>query len=160
MKMPFRLINSRETFQRDMDIALIGLICDCVVVYLDDIKIFSKDRKDHITHLRRIFNRCRRYGISLNPKKYVFSVDEGRLLRFIVSKEGMMIDLERTESISKIPPPHNKKSMQSFLVNINFVRIFVPSFVETIKPLQDMIKNNVDLKLGPKENAFKKKIKS
>jgi hypothetical protein len=48
--------------------------------------------------LRRVFNRCRRYGISLNPKKYVFAVDEGKLLGFIVSKHGMKIEPERTES--------------------------------------------------------------
>jgi hypothetical protein len=148
-----------KLFQRAMDIDFRGLIGDCVVVYLDDVTVFSKDKKDHITHLRRVFNRCRRYGISLNPKKYVFVVDEGRLLGFIVSKEGMMIEPERTESISKIPPPHNKKSMQSFLGKINFVRRFVPSFVETVKPLQDMIKKDTEFKWGPKEKASFEKIK-
>jgi hypothetical protein len=66
------LINVGATFQRDMDIAFIGLIGDCVVVYLDDVIVFSKDKKYHIAHLRKIFNRCRRYGISLNPKKIYF----------------------------------------------------------------------------------------
>jgi hypothetical protein len=55
-----------------MDIAFIGLIIDCVVVYLDDVTVFSKDKKDHIAHLRKIFNRCRRYDISLNPNKSLF----------------------------------------------------------------------------------------
>jgi hypothetical protein len=58
--------------------------------------------------LRRIFKRCRRYGISLNPPKNVFAVDEGKLLEFIVSKYGMNIEPKRTEVITKIPPPHNK----------------------------------------------------
>jgi hypothetical protein len=56
----------------------------------------------------------------------------------------MMIEIERTEAISKIPFPHNKKFMQSFLKKINIVRRFVLSFVETVKPLQDMIKKNAD----------------
>jgi hypothetical protein len=80
-KIPFGLINVGETFQREMDIAFRGLIEDCVVVYLDDVIVFSKDKKYHIAHLRRVFNRCRKYGISLNPKKYVFVVDEGRTFR-------------------------------------------------------------------------------
>jgi len=61
-------------------------IGDCVVVYLDDVTVFSKYKTDHITHLRKVFNIFRRYGISINPKKYVFFVDEGRLLGFIVYK--------------------------------------------------------------------------
>jgi hypothetical protein len=63
----------------------------------------------------------------------------------------MIIEPERTEAISKIPPPHNKNSMQSFLGKINFVRIFVLSFAETVKPLQDMIKKDVEFKWGHKE---------
>jgi len=74
-KIPFRLVNPGETFQRAMCIYFIRLISDCVVVYLDDVTIFSKDMKYHIAHLRRIFNKCRRYGISLNLKKFVFAVD-------------------------------------------------------------------------------------
>jgi hypothetical protein len=54
--MPFSLINVGETFQREMDIAFRGLIRDCVVVYLDDVTIFSKGKKYHIAHLRRVFN--------------------------------------------------------------------------------------------------------
>jgi len=141
-KMSFGLINEGATFQRAMDITFKGLLGECVVVYLDDVTIFSRDRKDHITHLRKVFNRCKRYGVSLNPKKIVFAVDEGKLFGFIVSKHGMKIEPERTETISKIPPPNNKKSMQSFLGRITFVRIFVPSFAEIVKPLQDMIKKN------------------
>jgi hypothetical protein len=110
--MSFGLINARETFQRAMDIDFRGTIGDYVVVYLDDVIVFSKDMTNHITHLRKFFNRCKRYGISLNPKKSVFVVDEGKLLRSIVSKEGMMIEPERTQTISKILPHHNNKSMQ------------------------------------------------
>jgi hypothetical protein len=58
----------------------------------------------------------------------------------------MMIDLVRAEVISKLPPPHNKKFMQSFMGKINFVCRFIPSFSETIKPLQDMVKQKVEYK--------------
>jgi hypothetical protein len=108
--MPFGLINARENFQRAMGIEFMGLISNCVVVYLNDVTIFSKDKRDHISHLVKIFNRCRRYEISLNPKKFSFAVNEGKLLGFVVSKYGIMIELERTKSISKIPFPHNKKN--------------------------------------------------
>jgi hypothetical protein len=106
--MQFGLINVGETFQREMDIAFRGLNGDCVLVHLYDVTIFSKDKKDHINHLRRVFNRCTRYGISFNPKKYVFVVDKGILLGFIISKHGIEIEPKRTKAISKIPPPHKK----------------------------------------------------
>jgi hypothetical protein len=66
-KIPFELINVGETFQRAMDIDFRGLIGDFIVVYLNDVIVFSKDRKYHINHLRWIFN------------KSIFAVDEGRL---------------------------------------------------------------------------------
>ena len=119
-KMPFGLINARATFQRAMDIAFKGLIGKFGVIYLDDVTVFSKNRTDHLIHLRRVFEHCRKYGISLNPKKSIFSVTEGKLLGFVVSKQGINIDPERTRAISQISMPHSKKSMQSFLGKINF----------------------------------------
>jgi hypothetical protein len=52
-----------------MDIAFIGEKDKFVVIYLDDITVFSKTDKEHHYHLKKIFQKCRRYGLSLNPKK-------------------------------------------------------------------------------------------
>ena len=57
-KMPFGLINAGATFQRAMVIAFRGLINKSMVVYLDDIMVYSKIRKEHIPHLKAIFERC------------------------------------------------------------------------------------------------------
>ena len=108
-RMPFGLINAGATFQRAMDIAFRGLIGHSTVVYLDDITIFSKRKEEHAFHLRQIFERCRKYGISLNPKKCVFTVTEGKLLGHIVSKKGISIDPEIIKAIEQIPLPHNNK---------------------------------------------------
>jgi hypothetical protein len=114
-KMPFGLINAGATFQRTMDISFRGLINHSVVVYLDDVTVYSKNKNDHLTHLRAVLLRCRKYDISLNPKKSIFTVEQGKLLGFIVSSDGMIIDPERTQVIAKLLPPTTKKSMQSFL---------------------------------------------
>ena len=82
-----------------MDIAFRGLIGYSVVVYLNDVMIFSKKREEHAFHLKQIFERCQKYGISLNPKKCVFTVIKGKLLGHIVSKKGISIDLESIKSI-------------------------------------------------------------
>ena len=87
-RMPFGLINVGATFHRAMDIGFRGLIGCSVVLYLDDITIFSKKRDEHAFHLKQIFERCQKYGISLNPKKCVFAVTERKLLGHVVSKKG------------------------------------------------------------------------
>eukprot|EP00253_Pinus_taeda_P026102 PITA_26102 len=154
-KMPFGLINAGATFQREMDIAFKGLINRTVVVYLDDITVFSKKRSNHFHDLNQNFQRCKKYGISLNLKKSFFALDQGKLLGFIVSKDGIYIDPDRIKEISEIPFPHNKKSMQSFLSQINFVKRFVPDFSQIILPLQTMIKKNSVFKWGsPEKEAF------
>ena len=69
------------------------------------------------------------------PKKTIFVVSEGILLGCVVSKHEIMIDPKRTQAISKITYPSSKKSMQSFLGKIIFVRRFITNFSEIIRPL-------------------------
>jgi hypothetical protein len=90
-KMPFGLMNARATFQHAMDIAFIGERDKFVVIYLDHITIFLKSDKEHCCHLIKVFLKCRSFGISLNPKKSLFAMQEGKLLGHIVSK-GMSQD--------------------------------------------------------------------
>eukprot|EP00253_Pinus_taeda_P002880 PITA_02880 len=69
VKMPFGLKNAGATFQRAMDIAFAREIHEFLVIYLDDLTAFSKSDQEHLEHLRQVFLICRKYGISLNPKK-------------------------------------------------------------------------------------------
>jgi hypothetical protein len=108
-RIPFRLINAGATFQRAMDDIFKGLINRCIVIYMDDFMVFSKFQNTHIADLKQVFNRCRKYGISLNPKKCSFRVTKGKLLGHIISEEGISIDPNRTESILKLSPPHSQK---------------------------------------------------
>jgi hypothetical protein len=82
---PFGLMNAEATFQRAMDIAFIGETNKFVVIYLDDITIFSRSYKEHFYHLRKVFSKCKKFGLSLNPKKSLFSMKEGKLLGHIVT---------------------------------------------------------------------------
>jgi len=157
--MSFGLINVGATFQRVMDIAFKGLINKPVVVYLDDITVFSKERSNRLHDLKQIFEHCRRYGISLNPKKSFFSLNQGKLLGFVVSKDDIYIDPDRIKEIYDIPFPHNKKSMQSFLGQINFVKRFVPDFSHIVLQLQNMIKKISMFKWGPAKKEALDSIK-
>ena len=104
-KMPFGLINARATFHRDINIAFRGLIHNYLMLYLDYIKIYSKKQHEHFSALKQVFERCKKYEISINPNKSIFTVTEGKMLGFLVSKEGMIIDSECTKAISNIGLP-------------------------------------------------------
>ena len=80
------------TFQRAMDYALKELIGKVIKNYQDDLTVFSKQRTSHVSHLKQVFERCRKYGISLNPTKSVLSIEEGKLLGHIISKDGVKVD--------------------------------------------------------------------
>eukprot|EP00253_Pinus_taeda_P032587 PITA_32587 len=144
--MPFGLKNAGATFQRAMDIAFAKEIHDFLVVYLDDLTPFSKSDQEHLNHLRKIFMTCRKYDISLNPKKSMFALEEGKLLGHIISKDGIRIDPERIQAILQIPYPRNIKELQAFLGKINFLRRFIPNIAELLRLLSNMLKKDAKVK--------------
>jgi hypothetical protein len=56
------------------------------------LNVFSKERLDHVVHLRQVFEICQKYGISLNPAKSILGVDEGKLLGHIIAKDRVKMD--------------------------------------------------------------------
>ena len=108
--------------------------------------MFSKKWKDHMEDLRKVLQRCQEHGISLNPKKSIFCVTEGNLLGHIVSQEGIRIDPKWVEAIQRLSFPSNKIGVKSFFGQVNFLRRFVPDFVETTKHIVHMMKGNSNFK--------------
>ena len=141
-KMPFGLMDAGATFQREMDIAFVEEKEKYVVIYLDHIIVFFKIDPDHLQHLRKVFCKCRKFGISLNPKKTHFAMEEGKLLGHIISEKGIKRDLDRVATIQQIGLPRNKKEIQSFLGKVNFLRRFITNFVEVVKYINSMLKKD------------------
>ena len=92
-KIPFGLMNAGDTFQRAMDLAFVGLKDKFVLIYLDDLTVYSNNHEEHLQHLRKVFLKCIQFGISMNTKNSQFALREGKLLGHIVSVEGVKIDL-------------------------------------------------------------------
>ena len=90
-----------------MDIAFAYERDKCVVIYMDDITIYSRSDREHIKHLEKVFLKCKKYGISLNPRKSNFALEEGKLLGHIISKEGIRIDPDRVSAILKVEEPRS-----------------------------------------------------
>eukprot|EP00253_Pinus_taeda_P027006 PITA_27006 len=139
-KMSFGLKNEGATFQHAMDVAFANEKDIFLVVYLDDLTVFSNSDEEHLYHLKIVFQKCRKYGISLNSKKSLFSMDEGKLLGHIISKEDICIDPARVEAIQQIEQPRNKKEIQSFNGKLNFLRRFIPNLAEHLREITSMPK--------------------
>jgi hypothetical protein len=153
-KIPSGLMNAGATFQRAMDIAFVSERDKFVVIYLDDLTIFSKSDEDHLIHLKQMFEKCHKFGLSLNPKKSHFAMQEGKLLGHIVSRDGIKINPKRVEAIDTINITRNVKEIQSFLGNINFLRRFIPNFAEIVKMITNMLKKNKEVKWTAESKAL------
>jgi len=117
-----------------------------LVVYLDDLTVFSKSDEEHKYHLKIVFQKCRKYGLSLNLKKTLFTLEEGKLLRHIISKDGIRIDPARVQEIQQIDLPQNKKEIQSFNGKMNFLCRFVPNLAEHLREMTNMLKKDNQVK--------------
>jgi len=95
---------------------------------LDDVIVFSKKILDHILHIKHIFEQCKKYGISLNPKKRIFGVCKEILLGHILEMIRINIDLERVKSIMQISFIVNMKAMQYFIGKNNFLRKYISHY--------------------------------
>ena len=135
--MPFGLINARPHSKEPY--AFSDFLNKVIMVYQDDLTIYSKCRGDHFMHLRMIFDKHRSFGISLNPKKSIFGVVEGKLLGHLVSKRQGKNRSSKSAILKEIQLPKSKKGIQLF-GSINFLLIFVPNFVEITYAISSMLK--------------------
>lgn len=123
-----------------MDLAFKKLNNKIILIYLDDLTVFSKHREDHFDHLELLHQKCIEFWISLNLKKCIFRVPQGKLLGNIVSKEGVFIDPDRVKAIKDVPLWVNKKGVQFFLGKVNFVSCFIFDFTRIIRPITLILK--------------------
>jgi len=117
-----------------------------VVIYLYGIIVLSKYDDKHLQHFRWLFMKCRRCVLSFNPKNSHFALEQGKLLGHIVCASGFKIDPARVIAIQRLSIPRTKKKIQSFLGKMNFLRRFIPDFVELVKHITIMLKKGSEIK--------------
>ncbi len=129
-RMPFGLTNAPSTFQRVMNNIFQYILHKHVLVYLDDIIIYSKTFDDHIEHLREVFQLIRQAGLKLKSIKCDFFKKEIDYLGFIVSKDGIRPNTAKIEAIIKYPEPRNQKELGSYLGGASYYRKYIRNFAD------------------------------
>ena len=153
--MPFGLTNAPSTFIRLLNHVLRPFISKFVVVYFDDILIYSRSTEEHVSHLRQVFIVLRREKLYANIDKCHFCTDHVVFLGFVVSAGGVQVDKEKVKAIQEWPTPTNAAQVRSFHGLAGFYRRFVKDFSSIAAPLTEVIKKYVGFKWGQsQEEAF------
>ena len=113
--MHFSLTNAPATFQRFMNSVFADVLDKYIVVYLDNILIFSKNPEEHQDNMRDILAHLRKHNLFTKPEKCEFSVDTTEFLSFVISPSGISMAQSKVDSILKWPAPKTVKQVQSFL---------------------------------------------
>ena len=133
--MPFGLKTAGATFQRFMDAVLAGLKWRSLLVYLDDIVIFSGTFEQHIKDVKEVFERLRGAGLKLNQTKCHFLKDKFSYLGHIVSEKGIEPDPKKIDAILNMKTPESAADMRSVLGSCSYFRKFIPDFARLSAPL-------------------------
>jgi hypothetical protein len=157
--MPFGLTNAPSTFMRLMNHVLRAYIGHFVVVYFDDILIYSKSLDDHIEHLNLVLDVLRKEKLFANLKKCTFCTDKLVFLGFVVSAQGIQVDEGKVKAIQDWPTPSTIAQVRSFHGLASFYRRFVQNFSTLTAPLTEVIKKNAPFKWEQEQDKAFKLIK-
>ena len=140
--MPFGLCNAPATFQRLMDHVYKGIAWKFVVVYLDDTIVYSRTFDEHLTHLKRVFNRIKQAGLRLNIEKCTFWMHQLPFLGHLISATGIAPDPQKVEAVQQIQPPKNLTALRSFLGLAGYYRQFIQNFSSIARPLNSLLQKD------------------
>ena len=140
--MPLGLTNSGATFQAMMNDVLGEFIDRGVVVYLDDILIYSRNEEEHEELVSKVLQRLMDHGLAATIDKCFFHVREVEFLGYVISPKGIKMADRSIQAIKDWAVPKSVKDVQSFIGFANFYRRFIKNFSGICKPLTDLTKGD------------------
>jgi len=136
--MPFGLSNSGATFQRLMDAVFAGLKWKSLLVYIDDVIVFSKSFDSHMKDLEEVFARMSKAQLKFKTNKCFILQSEVKYLGHIVNKNGIRADPDKVKAISHMPVPKNVSELRSFMGMASYYRAFIYNFASVCKSLYEL----------------------
>jgi len=153
--MPFGLTNTPSTFMRLMNHVLHAFIGRFVVVYFDDILIYSKEFDEHMNQLRQVLDVLRKESLYANLKRCDFCMDRIIFLGYVVSAKGIEMDEAKVKAIQEWPTPKSITEVRSFHGLASFYRRFVKDFSTIASSLAEIFKKFMGFMWGEEqESAF------
>jgi hypothetical protein len=151
--MPEGLSNAPAAFQRFMNDIFADMLDVCVVVYLDDILIYSSDMSTHRKQVKEVLRRLRQHGLYAKPEKCSFHQDRVEFLGYILSAQGLTMASDKVQVIRDWPEPRKVKDVQSFLGFANFYRRFIHNFSDITIPLTRLTRKSAAFVFGDRERS-------
>lgn len=140
--MPFGLANSPSVFQAFINEVFRDMLNQWVIIYIDDILIYSNSLSEHIQHVRAVLKRLIQNQLYAKISKFEFHQSCISFLGYIISPEGVAMDQQKVDSVTQWPQPITIRQLQRFLGFANFYRRFIRNFSTVAAPLTTMVKAN------------------
>ena len=137
--MPMGLVNAGPTFQRVMNKIFADMIGKYVLIYLDDLIIYSQSHDEHEKHLKMVLERLTTHGLTCKLSKCDFYRDSLEFLGHVVDAEGIRPSPHLTKKIRECTPPENVSEVRQFLGLVGYYRRFIDRFAEKGLPLNDLL---------------------
>lgn len=139
LRMPMGVCNGPATFQRLMQATMNDLIFEIMLVYLDDILVYSSTFQSHLERLDIVFARLKQTGLKVKWGKCHFLQEAVQFLGHQISAEGISTDPSKVEAVKNWPVPSTVKELQSFLGLCGYYRRYVEGFSKIAAPLHDVV---------------------
>ena len=159
--MPFGVTNAPSTFQRMMNSLFKEDLDKFVLVYLDDILVYSSTLQEHIGHIRETLDRLRKAKLYARLHKCAFFQKRVEYLGYDVSEEGICPSESKVKAVVEWPRPQGVRDVRAFLGLASFYRRFIKNFSLKVRPLTDLTRDSVVWQWTEKEeNSFNSLKKS
>jgi hypothetical protein len=141
--MSFGLMNAPAYFMYLMNSIFMNELDKFVVVFIDDILIYSENKAEHAKHLRIVLQHLRDHKLYAKFSKCEFWLESVKFLGHTISKEGIFVDPSKVQEVMDWKPPKSVHQIRSFLGTAGYCRRFIPDFSRTDKPMTELLKKGV-----------------
>jgi hypothetical protein len=157
--LPMGLCNAPGTFMHVMNSVFRKQLDRFMLVFLDDIFIYSRTESEHISHLREVLEVLRREKLYLKPSKCEWMLPEVEFLGHRIGRDGLAVDPHKVDAVKQWPTPTNVSELRSFLGLAGYYRRFLEQYSQIALPLTELTKDEVEWKWADSERGAFERLK-